>query len=219
MKIAVFGTGDVGQAIGAKLVSLGHEVMLGSRTATNEKAKAWVEKTGAKASTGTYADAAKFGALVFNCTLGSGTIEALKMAGPGALDGKIVVDLSNPLDFSKGMPPSLFISNTDSLGEAVQREFPKARVVKTLNTMWNGLMVNPRMLPDTHVNYLCGNDSAAKAEVKQLLGTFGWKDEELLDLGDITNARATEAVLPIWLRVWGATKNGAFNFKIVAAKG
>lgn len=219
MKIAVFGTGDVGQAIATKLVSLGHEVMLGSRTATNEKAKAWVEKTSAKASTGTYADAAKFGELVFNCTLGSGTIEALKMAGAGALDGKIVVDLSNPLDFSKGMPPSLFIGNTDSLGEAVQREFPKARVVKTLNTMWNGLMVNPRLLPDTHVNYLCGNDAPAKAEVKKLLGTFGWKDEELLDLGDITNARATEAVLPIWLRVWGATKNGAFNFKIVAAKG
>ncbi|MEW6434619.1 MAG: NAD(P)-binding domain-containing protein [Myxococcota bacterium] len=219
MKIAVFGTGDVGQTIGAKLVSLGHEVMLGSRTATNEKAKAWVEKTGAKASTGTYADAATFGDLVFNCTLGSGTIEALKMAGPGALDGKIVVDLSNPLDFSKGMPPSLFIGNTDSLGEAVQREFPRARVVKTLNTMWNGLMVNPRLLPDTHVNYLCGNDAAAKAEVRKLLLTFGWKDEELLDLGDITNARATEAVLPIWLRVWGATKNGAFNFKIVTAKG
>lgn len=219
MKIAVFGTGDVGQAIASKLVSLGHEVMLGSRTATNDKAKAWVEKTGAKASTGTYADAAKFGELVFNCTLGGGTIEALKMAGAGALDGKIVVDLSNPLDFSKGMPPSLFIGNTDSLGEAVQREFPKARVVKTLNTMWNGLMVNPRMLPDTHVNYLCGNDAPAKAEVKKLLGTFGWKDEELLDLGDITNARATEAVLPIWLRVYGATKNGAFNFKIVAAKG
>lgn len=101
----------------------------------------------------------------------------------------------------------------------MQREFPKARVVKTLNTMWNGLMVNPRMLPDTHVNYICGNDAAAKAEVKKLLGSFGWKDEELLDLGDITNAHATEAVLPIWLRVWGATRNGAFNFKIVAGKG
>lgn len=219
MKIAVFGTGDVGQAIGTKLAALGHDVMLGSRTATNEKAQAWVAKTGAKASTGTYADAAKFGELVFNCTLGSGTIEALKMAGDGALDGKIVVDLSNPLDFSKGMPPSLFLSNTDSLGEAVQRTFPKARVVKTLNTMWNGLMVNPRMLPDTHVNYVCGNDAQAKAEVKALLKSFGWKDEELLDLGDITNARGTEAVLPIWLRVWGATKNGAFNFKIVAAQG
>lgn len=219
MKIAVFGTGDVGQAIGTKLVSLGHEVMLGSRTATNEKAKAWVEKTGAKASTGTYADAAKFAELVFNCTLGSGTIEALKMAGAGALDGKIVVDISNPLDFSRGMPPSLFLSNTDSLGEAVQREFPKARVVKTLNTMWNGIMVNPRMLSESHVNYVCGNDDAAKAEVKKLLGTFGWKDEELLDLGDITAARATESVLPIWLRVYGATKSGAFNFKLVAAKG
>ncbi|MEW5741603.1 MAG: NAD(P)-binding domain-containing protein [Myxococcota bacterium] len=218
MKIAVFGTGDVGQAIATKLVSLGHEVKLGSRTANNEKAAAWVAKTGAKASAGTYADAAKFGELVFNCTLGSGTIEALKMAGEGALDGKIVVDISNPLDFSKGMPPSLFISNTDSLGEAVQRTFPKAKVVKTLNTMWNGIMVNPRMLPESTVNYLCGNDAAAKGQVKDLLKTFGWKDEELLDLGDITCARGTESILPLWLRVFGATKNGAFNFKIVAAK-
>jgi predicted dinucleotide-binding enzyme len=216
MKIAVFGTGDVGQAIGTKLVSLGHEVTLGSRTATNEKAKAWAEKTGAKAKVGTYADAVKGADFVFNCTLGTGTIEALKMAGEGALDGKIVVDLSNPLDFSKGMPPSLFIGNTDSLGEAVQRTFPKAKVVKTLNTMWNGLMVNPRLLPDTHVNYVCGNDAGAKAQVKDLLKTFGWKDEELMDLGDLTAARATEAVLPIWLRVYGATKNGAFNFKVVA---
>ncbi|GMU58484.1 MAG: NADP oxidoreductase [Myxococcaceae bacterium] len=218
MKIAVFGTGDVGQAIATRLVSLGHEVRLGSRTATNEKAKAWVEKTGAKASTGTYADAAKFGEWVFNCTLGAGTVEALKMAGEGALDGKIVVDLSNPLDFTKGMPPSLFLSNTDSLGEAVQRTFPKAKVVKTLNTMWNGIMVNPRLLPDAHVNYLCGNDAGAKGQVKELLKTFGWKDEELLDLGDISASRGTEAVMLLWLRVWGATKNGAFNYRIVAAK-
>jgi hypothetical protein len=218
MKIAVFGTGDVGQAIASKLVSLGHEVKLGSRTANNEKAQAWVAKSGPRASTGTYADAAKFGELVFNCTLGAGTIEALKMAGEGALDGKIVVDLSNPLDFTKGMPPSLFISNTDSLGEAVQRTFPKAKVVKTLNTMWNGLMVNPRMLPESHVNYVCGNDAGAKAQVKNLLKTFGWQDEELLDLGDITCARGTEQILPLWVRVYGATKNGAFNFKIVAAK-
>ena len=219
MKIAVFGTGDVGQAIASKLVSLGHEVTLGSRTATNEKAQAWVAKEGGKAKAGTYADAVKGADFVFNCTLGTGTVEALKMAGEGALDGKIVVDLSNPLDFSKGMPPSLFLSNTDSLGETVQRVFPKARVVKTLNTMWNGLMVNPRMLGDTHVNYLCGNDAGAKAQVKDLLKTFGWKDEELLDLGDISAARGTEGAMLLWLRVWGATKNGAFNFKIVAAKG
>ncbi len=218
MKIAVFGTGDVGQTIGAKLASLGHEVTLGSRTATNEKAQAWVQKTGGKAATATYRDAAAKAELVFNCTLGSGTIEALKMAGEGAFDGKVLIDVANPLDFSKGMPPSLFLSNTDSLGEAVQREFPKARVVKTLNTMWCGLMVNPRMLPETHVNYVCGNDAEAKAQVKALLTTFGWKDEELLDLGDLSAARATESVLPIWLRVWGATKNGAFNFRIVAAK-
>lgn len=218
MRIAVFGTGEVGRTIGTKLLALGHEVHLGSRTATNEKAVAWAKEAGGKAKAGTYAEAAAGAELVFNCTQGAGTLEALKAAGEGALDGKVVVDVSNPLDFSKGMPPSLFISNTDSLGEAVQRAFPKARVVKTLNTMWCGLMVNPRLLPDAHVNFLCGNDAGAKAAVKTLLETFGWKPEELLDLGDITCARGTESMLPLWLRVWGATKTGAFNFKLVAAK-
>lgn len=219
MRIAVFGTGDVGQAIGTKLVALGHEVTLGSRTAGNEKALAWVQQAGGKASAGTFATAAAGAELVFNCTLGSATLDALKAAGEGALDGRVVVDLANPLDFSKGMPPSLFVSNTDSLGEAVQRAFPKARVVKTLNTMANPLMVNPRLLPEPHVNYLCGNDAGAKDAVKALLKTFGWLDEELVDLGDITAARATESVLPVWLRVWGVTKTPLFNFRLVTVKG
>lgn len=218
MKIAVFGTGTVGETIGSKLVELGHEVRMGSRTATNEKAAAWAKKTGPKASAGTFEDAAKFGELVFNCTLGSGSVEALKMAGEKNLEGKTIIDVSNPLDFSKGQPPSLFISNTDSLGEALQRTFPKANVVKALNTMYCGIMVNPRMLPDTHNTFLAGNDAKAKDQVRGLLKSFGWKDEEILDLGDITAARGTESVLPIWLRIWGATKNGAFNLKIVAAK-
>jgi predicted dinucleotide-binding enzyme len=164
---------------------------------------------------GTFADAAKFGDLIVNATLGAGTIEAFKMAGADNVAAKVVLDLSNPLDFSRGMPPSLFLSNTDSLGEALQREFPKARVVKALNTMWCGIMVNPRLLPETHHTYMAGNDAAAKDAVRSLLTAFGWKPEEIIDVGDITGARATESMLPIWLRLYGTLKTGAFSFKIV----
>lgn len=215
MKLAVLGTGMVGETIGTRLVELGHEVRMGSRTATNEKAAAWVKKAGAKASAGTFADAAAFGELVFNCTLGSGAVEALAMAGEKNLEGKVVVDISNPLDFSKGMPPSLFVSNTDSLAEQLQRRFPKVHVVKALNTMNCAIMVNPRQLSDTHTTFVSGNDAGAKGKVKDLLKQFGWRDEEILDLGDITTARGTEQLLPLWVRIWGATKNGTFNFKIV----
>ena len=218
MKIAVFGTGMVGDTIGSRLIELGHQVMMGSRNANNEKAKAFESKHKTGASAGTYADAARFGELVFNCTKGDGSIEALQLAGD-ALNGKIIIDVSNPLDFSKGQPASLLpaLSNTNSLGEEIQKTFPKAKVVKTLNTMWCGLMVNPNMIGGgDHTNFICGNDAETKAKVKSLLKEFGWKEQNILDLGDITNARGTEAVLPIWLRVWGATQNGAFNFKVVS---
>ena len=215
MKIAVFGTGSVGETLGSKLIELGHEVKMGSRTAHNEKALAWVKKAGPKASTGTFADAANGADLIVNATLGTGTIEAFKMAGEANTAGKVVLDLSNPLDFSRGMPPSLFISNTDSLGEALQREFPKAKVVKALNTMAATLMVNPRQLPESHHTFVAGNDAGAKDLVKNLLLAFGWKQEEVIDVGDITAARATESYLPIWLRLYGALKTGTFNVKIV----
>jgi hypothetical protein len=215
MKIAVFGTGTVGETLGSKLLELGHEVKMGSRTANNEKAAAWVKKAGAKASAGTFADAATFGELVVNCTLGAGTIEAFKMAGEDNCAGKTVLDISNPLDFSKGFPPSLFIGNTDSLGEALQRAVPKAKVVKALNTMSCVLMVNPRALPDTHHTFVAGNDEGAKTQVKGLLAAFGWKPDEIIDVGDITGARATEAYLPFWARLYGSIKTGNFNIKIV----
>jgi predicted dinucleotide-binding enzyme len=218
MKIGVLGTGTVGQTIASKLVELGHEVMLGSRTANNDKAVAWAKAAGKGAAAGSFEQVGAGSDIVFNCTLGSGALEALHMAKESNLAGKIVVDVSNPLDTSKGMPPSLFVSNTDSLGEQIQRAFPKAKVVKTLNTMWCGLMVNPRMLPDAHVNFLAGNDAAAKTTVKGLLKSFGWRDEELVDLGDITCARGPESWLPLWLRIFGATKSGAFNLKLVFAK-
>lgn len=216
-KIAVLGTGVVGDTIGSKLIELGHHVMMGSRNKDNEKALAFANKHQGKATAGTFADAAAFGEIIFNCTSGIGSMDALNMAGEENINGKIIVDLANPLDFSKGMPPTLSVVNTTSLGEQIQHAFPKTYVVKTLNTMWCGLMVNPLMINegDHHV-FVCGNDAAAKEKVKSLLASFGWKEKNILDLGDITAARGTEMYLPLWLRIWGATNNGAFNIKMVS---
>lgn len=214
MKIAVLGTGMVGETIASKLVALGHEVKMGSRSATNEKAAAWVKKAGAKASQGTFADASAFGELLFNCTLGTGSIEALEAAGKQNLKGKILVDTSNPLDFSKGMPPSLFTPSNDSLGERIQRAFPELKVVKSLNTINANVMVEPSRVPGEHAVFVSGNDAEAKRQVKQLLTEgFGWK--QVIDLGDITTSRGTESYLMLWLRLWGALGTPDFNISIV----
>lgn len=216
-KIAVLGTGMVGDTIGSKLIELGHQVMMGSRTANNEKAQAFLAKHNDNAKAGTFADAAAFGEIIFNCTSGGGSLEALKLAGENNLNGKILVDLANPLDFSQGMPPSLSFVNTNSLGEEIQRAFPQLKVVKTLNTLWCGLMVNPGMIHGgDHNIFICGNDAAAKETVKGILLSFGWIEKNILDLGDITKARGTEMYLPLWLSIYGSTNNGAFNIKIVS---
>lgn len=216
MKIGVLGTGEVGQAIASRLSGLGHSVKMGSRTRGNDKAVAWAKQ--ANASEGTFADAAAFGEMIFNCTKGEHTLEVLAQAGAPSLNGKILVDIANPLDFSRGFPPSLSVSNTDSLGEQIQRAYPDVKVVKALNTMWNGLMVNPRMLDDTHHTFVSGNDAGAKNAVRGILESFGWRADEVIDLGDITTARGTEMYLPLWVRIYGATQNGAFNIKLVSAK-
>jgi hypothetical protein len=216
MKIGIFGTGMVGAAIGNKLVSLGHDVKMGSRTANNDKAVAWAKAAGAKASQGTFADAAGFGELLFNCTQGVGAMDALKAAGADNLKGKILIDISNPLDFSKGMPPTLFAAaSSASLGEQIQAAFPETKVVKTLNTVTAEIMVNPGKIGGgDHHMFVSGNDAAAKATVGEFLKTqFGWKN--LLDLGDITTARGTECYLPLWIRLWGSLKTPEFNIKIV----
>ncbi|MGZ5281890.1 MAG: NADPH-dependent F420 reductase [Bacteroidia bacterium] len=214
MKIGVLGTGMVGNAIGSKLVQLGYEVKMGSRTANNEKATEWAEKAGEKASHGTFEDAAKFGEIIFNCTNGMNSLNALEQAGKENLAGKILIDIANPLDFSKGMPPSLSVCNTDSLGEQIQRAFPETKVVKTLNTMNCYLMVDATIVPGEHDIFVSGNDEAAKTTVTEMLKKdFGWK--EPIDLGDITNARATEMLLPIWVRLYGKYQSPMFNFKIV----
>ena len=214
MEIGILGTGVVGKAIGTKLVQLGHRVKMGSRSATNPKAAEWVKESGANATQGTFAEAAAFAKILFNCTSGTGAVDALRLAGETNLTGKIVVDVSNPLDFSKGMPPPLTICNTDSLGEQLQRTFPQARVVKTLNTVNCLVMVNPSLVPGSHDLFICGNDASAKAEVTAILKNwFGWKS--VIDLGDITNARAVEMLLPLWIRLYGLVKSPNFNFKIV----
>lgn len=214
MKIAILGTGMVGETIASKLVELGHEVKMGSRTTGNEKAVAWVRKAGPRASQGTFADAAASSELIFNCTLGAGSLAALEAAGKENLKGKVLVDISNPLDFSKGMPPSLFVSNTDSLGEQIQRAFPETKVVKALNTINASVMVEPSRLPGEHATFVSGNDAGAKAQVKQLLTEgFGWK--QVIDLGDITTARGTESYLALWIRLWGVLGTPDFNIQIV----
>jgi predicted dinucleotide-binding enzyme len=214
MKVGVLGTGAVGGTIASKLVALGHEVKMGSRTANNEKAVAWAKEAGARASAGTYEDAAAFGEVLFNCTSGAGSIAALEAAGAANLRGKILLDVSNPLDFGKGMPPTLFVSNDDSLGERIQRAFPELKVVKTLNTVNCEIMVDPaRLGADTDV-FVSGNDKEAKARVSEILrGWFGWKS--VIDLGDITTARGTEAYLPLWIRLWGALGTPHFNVRVV----
>ncbi|HWS00334.1 MAG TPA: NAD(P)-binding domain-containing protein [Prolixibacteraceae bacterium] len=217
MRIAVLGTGMVGESIGSRLIETGHLVMMGSRTADNENAKAFLARHEKDALIGTFADAAAFGEIIFNCTKGGASIEALNLAGADNLRGKILVDLANPLDFSKGMPPSLSIVNTNSLGEEIQKAFPEVKVVKTLNTIWCGLMVNPAMINGgDHTIFVCGNDKEAKDKVREILITFGWIPKNILDLGDITKARGTEMYLPLWLSLYGATQSVAFNMKIVS---
>ena len=215
MKIGILGTGMVGNTIGSKLIQLEHEVKMGSRTASNEKAAAWVKANGTKASQGTFADAASFGEIIFNCTAGGVSIDVLKTAGTENLNGKILIDVANPLDHSKGSPPGLLpgLSNTTSLGEEIQKTFPTLKVVKTLNTMNCNLMVNASSLKGEHDVFICGNDNEAKIKAKEVLGWFGWQSP--IDLGDISAARGTEMILPLWIHLCSTLHTATFNFKIV----
>ena len=211
----MLGTGGVGETIAGKLVSGGHDVRMGSRTADSPKAVSWATSAGARASHGTFADAAAFGEVVFNCTAGVASLSALEMAGRENLAGKVMIDVSNPLDFSKGMPPTLTVCNDDSLGEQIQRAFPDARVVKALNTVTARVMVEPSLVPGHHTLFVAGNDPAAKAEVGSWLSDwFGWQRQDLMDLGDISAARGMEMYLPIWIRMMLAQGHPFFNVSV-----
>ena len=212
MKIGVLGTGMVGITIATKLVQLGHHVTMGSRTPNNEAAAHWAQLNGISASQGTFADAALYSELVFICTKGEATLEMVRMVGPGAFGDKIVVDVSNPLDFSRGMPPSLLMCNTESLGEHVQKALPYARVVKTLNIVNCEVMIDPSKGGHPTM-LLSGNHPDAKSVVATLLNDFGWTD--VVDLGDIKTARGTEMLLPVWLSLWNVVGHPHFGFKVV----
>lgn len=226
MKIAVLGTGMVGKTVAGKLVSLGHDVALGTRDVEATLARtepgqmgdppvsAWL-KDHADAKVKTFADATKDAELVVVATKGDATIAVLEQSGAANLAGKVVIDISNPLDFSKGFPPSLFVSNTDSLGEQVQRAFPEAKVVKTLNIVSAPVMVAPGAVPGGQPTmFVSGNDADAKRKVTQLLREqLGWED--VIDLGDITTARGTESLLPIWVRTFGVLGTPMFGFRVV----
>jgi 8-hydroxy-5-deazaflavin:NADPH oxidoreductase len=213
MHIGILGTGMVGQTIATRLTQLGHDVRMGSRTAGNEKARKWVMQAGPRGSQGTFADAAAFGDVVFNCTSGEGSLAALKSAGEKNLDGKVLIDVANPLNMTRMPLPELTVCNDDSLGERIQREFPRAKVVKSLNTMNCQLMVDPGKVRGEHDVFVCGNDAEAKATAKEILREFGWDNQ--IDLGDITAARGTEMLLPVWLRLMVTLKTPMFNFHIV----
>jgi 8-hydroxy-5-deazaflavin:NADPH oxidoreductase len=225
MNIAIFGTGVVGQTMAKALAAKGHKVSMGTRDPAASKTReekghygesfASFHKQNPNVPVVTYAEAAAFGEVILNCTNGMGTLAALDLAGEATLADKVLLDIANPLDFSKGMPPTLFVCNDDSLGEQIQRRFPKLKVVKTLNTMNCEVMVDPARIKADHNVFVSGNDEAAKARTKSFLTEwFGWKPSNILDLGDITTARGTEQLLPIWIRLWGALKTGDFNFQI-----
>jgi 8-hydroxy-5-deazaflavin:NADPH oxidoreductase len=226
MKMSVFGTGFAGQTIAEKLFQLGHSVMVGTRdieSLLKKDQKDYIGRPPFKEwhaankgiELGNYKEAAAFGEMIINATNGAGTIEAFESAGEENLNNKVVLDISNPLDFSKGMPPSFFVCNTDSLGETLQRTFPKMKVVKSLNTVNAYVMVNPGLLSEDTNIFISGNDPSAKEEVKNLLMSFGWKEKYLIDLGDISTARGTEQLVAVWVRLMGALNTPMFNFKIV----
>ena len=212
MRIAILGTGDVGKALGNAFIALGHEVKMGGRDARNEKALAWAKDNGAKASVGTFADAAGFGEIVVLATLGDANKKVLEAAGPESVRGKIVIDATNPLDHSGGLPPRLSVGHTDSGGEQVQRQLPGALVVKAFNTVGNPHMFRPSFPGGPPDMFICGNDEAAKKKVGALLGEFGWG---VVDIGGIEGSRYLEAMCMVW--VLHGARSGTWNhaFKLL----
>jgi predicted dinucleotide-binding enzyme len=214
VRAGVLGTGSVGIAIGGKLIQLGHEVKMGARDAHNERALDWAARAGEGADYGSFADAASFGEVLFNCTAGAHSLDALRSARAENLKGKVLVDVANALDHSTS-PMTLTVANTDSLGEQIQREFPETRVVKSLNTINNQVMVDPGHLPDDHNVFVCGEDESAKGEVTSLLEEFGWPPESIIDLGGISAARGVELYLLLWVNLMSALGTADFNVKLV----
>ena len=225
MNIAMLGTGMVGRTLAGRLAGLGHDVVIGTRDVAELLGRSeqtmggrtppfseWHQansNVGLEAFEGAAVDAE----IIFLATVGNAALQVLRSAGQDNIAGKVVVDVSNPLDFSHS-PPALSVCNTESLGEQIQSVFPQAKVVKTLNTMNASVMADPRALGGgDHNVFMSGNDAGAKEKVAGLLREFGW--DHIVDLGDITTARGTEMYLPLWLRAMQALGTPTFNLKLV----
>lgn len=215
MKVGILGTGDVGRSLGRGFAALGNEVKLGARSANHEKALEWVGETGKGASQGTFADAARFGEIIVLATLGIANPEVVKAAGVASFAGKLVIDATNPLDFSKGFPPDLAIKGNDFGGETLQRLVPDARVVKAFNIVSNSLMFRPNVPGGPPDMYIAGNDAEAKATVTKILSDFGWS--RVIDFGGIAASRWLEAMVIAWVLVGAATGNWNQGFKMLQA--
>ncbi|GAA2046296.1 NAD(P)-binding domain-containing protein [Catenulispora yoronensis] len=217
MQIAVLGTGEVGRRLASRLVQVGHRVVLGSRTADNAEAHTWAGEN--HSAHGTFAEAATFGEVVVNATGGLVTAAVLEAAGAANLAGKVVIDVSNALDFSRGFPPDAVTFDGLGVAETIQRDFPQARVVKTLNTMNNKVMVRPDLVPGDHVVFLSGDDADAKAVTAGLLRDMGWRDPQIQDLGGISTSRATEQFVIMWVHMNGVLGGGSGMWNIGVLRG
>ncbi|HVY41077.1 MAG TPA: NAD(P)-binding domain-containing protein [Polyangia bacterium] len=221
MKIGIIGSGVVGQTLGTKWLQLGHEVAIGTRDPAKiddkkmmaTSLREWRAQTGERGKIVGFQEAAAFGEVLVNATGGTVSIEALRAAGADKVGGKVLLDIANELDHSRGMPPRSLASDERCLAEKIQAAFPNLKVVKTMNTIGAHVMVNPKgVAGGDHTVFVSGNDAGAKAQVAELLKAMGWTD--VLDLGDISSARGPEMYMSLWLRLWGATRTGNINIKV-----
>lgn len=211
MKIGILGTGDVGKALGRGFLALGHEVMMGSRSANSPKATEWARQSGTEAHAGTFTQAVDFGEVVVLATLGTVTEDAIRLAGTERFKGKLVLDTTNPLEFSeKG--PRLLGGVGDSAGEKHQRLIPHALVVKVFNTVGNALMFQPRFSGGRPDMFLCGNDEGAKSRAAQICHDFGWGT---VDVGTIEASHYLEAMCLVWVMTGLKTNQWNQAFKLL----
>lgn len=212
MNVGILGSGAVGQALGRAFLTLEHRVMLGSRDPENPKGIAWVKQSGARASHGTFAQAARFGELIALATLGEATENAIRLAGPEHFAGKVVLDVTNPLDFSKGAPQLLAGGVGDSAGERHQRLLPDAHLVKVFNTVGSPLMFRPQLPGGPPTMFLCGDDAAAKKRAAEICKDFGW---DVADVGSLAAAHYLEAMALVWVLAGATSKNWNQAFKLL----
>jgi 8-hydroxy-5-deazaflavin:NADPH oxidoreductase len=218
VRIGIIGSGNVGRTIADGALAAGHEVRLGARSPDKPELREWVDGAGDNASLTGIQEAAEFGELLVNTTDGDGSLDALRTAGAENLAGKTLLDVANAGSFDDRHNFILTYANDDSLAEEIQRAFPDLRVVKALSTMSRVLMTDPDALASPTTALICGDDETAKAEVLGLLGDFGWKQENVIDLGDLTAARAMEMFVALWVRLNSTLDRELFGVTIVRAQ-